>query len=141
MPTPKLAPLSAITTKWNRRSATAGPEYEEGIRNPRTPWAASSIAAKASWTAGVTAATQRDAYGKGVTAAGDQRWSQKSVEKGPARFSQGVAVSETDYSAGFAPYRDLIERTDLPPRGPRGSEQNYARVGPIGKALAQLKRR
>ena len=141
MPAAKVAPLSMIGEKWNRRSASAGPEYEAGIRNPRTPWAAASNSSKASWTAGVTLAAQRDAYGKGVTAAGDQRWSQKSIEKGPARFSQGVAVSEADYASGFAPFRDAIERVDLPPRGPRGSEQNYARVAPIGKALAQLKRR
>jgi hypothetical protein len=141
MPAPKVPALAQLAGKWNRRSASAGPEYEEGIRNPRAPWDQAAVAAKASWQQGVTAAAQRDGYAKGVSAAGLARWQTKSVEKGPARFSQGVAVSQADYERGFAPFRDAIERTDLPPRGPRGSEQNYARVAPIGKALAQLKRR
>jgi hypothetical protein len=141
MPAPKVPALSSISQKWNRRSASAGPEYEEGVKNPRTDWATAATAAKGAFQAGVTAAIQRDAYGKGVTQAGTQRWQQKAIEKGPVRFAQGVSVSQADYEKNVAPYRDAIERTDLPPRGPRGSEQNYARVAPIGKALAALKRR
>ncbi len=141
MPAAKVSALSTISAKWGRRSQTAGPEYEEGVRNPRTPWAAAAAGAKGSYQAGVQAAIARDGYAKGVSAAGDARWQAKSVEKGPARFAQGVAVSQPDFERGFAPFRDAIERVDLPPRGPRGSEQNFARVAPIGKALAALKRR
>ncbi len=141
MPPPKVTAIADVSGKWNRRSSTAGPEYEAGIANPRTPWAAAAQAAKASYDAGVQAAVARGAYAKGVAAAGDSRWAQKSKEKGPARFAQGVAVSQADYERGFSPYLDAIARTDLPPRGPRGSEQNYARMAPIGKALAALKRK
>jgi len=141
MPAPKVGSLASVSSKWNRRASSAGPELEEGLRNPRTPWAQAANAAKASWAAGAQAAIQRDAFAKGVNAAGDARWQQKSLEKGPSRFAQGVAVSQPDFEKAWAPYRDAIERVDLPPRGPRGSEQNFARVAPIGKALAALKRR
>lgn len=141
MAAPKLPALSDLSGKWNRRSATAGPEYEAGVKNPRTSWAQAASAAKGSYAAGVQQAIQGDRYNKGVTQAGDTRWQSKAIEKGPTRFAQGVSVSQADYEKGFAPYRDAIERIDLPPRGPRGSEQNYARVAPIGKALAALKRK
>jgi hypothetical protein len=60
-------------------------------------------------------------------------------KKGPSRFSEGVAVGQSDYQQGVAPFLELIARTDLPPRGATGSEGNYARVSTIGKALRGLK--
>jgi hypothetical protein len=37
------------------------------------------------------------------------------------------------------PYIQAIGAVDLPPRGPAGSQGNYARVAAIGTALRRLK--
>jgi hypothetical protein len=137
----KVPPIADVAAKFARRAQSAGPEYESGVRNPATPWAAASQAAQGSYEAGVTAAISRKAYGKGVGAAGDSRWSRGAIEKGPARYAQGVQLAEGDYAARMAPVLDTIARIDLPARGPRGSAQNLARMTPIPQALAALKRK
>lgn len=141
MPPPKVKPIAEVAPKWQRRSASAGPEYEAGIRNPVADWQSQAVAAKGAWQQGVTAAAGRDAYAKGVAAAGSTKWQQRSIEKGPPRFAQGVTVGQPDYEKAVAPFLDAIARTDLPPRGPAGSEQNLQRMAPIARALAALKRR
>lgn len=137
----KVPAIAEAASKWQRRAASAGPEYEVGIKNPATDWAAASTAAKASWQAGVTQAAARDGYAKGVTAAGTAKWSERAIAKGPSRFAQGVTVGEPDYLKGFAPFLEAIGRVDLPARGPAGSEANLQRMTPIPRALAALKRR
>ncbi len=141
MPAPKVMPIAEVASKWDRRASSAGPEYETGIRNPRGDWAASSIASKASWQQAITAAAGRDAFAKGVTAAGNTRWQEKAISKGPARYGDGVSKGVPDYAKNVAPYLDLIARTDLPPRGPAGSAANLNRMQAIPLALAALKRR
>lgn len=141
MPPAKVPNISDVAPKWQRRSSSAGPEYEVGIRNPRADWSQQSTAAKAAWQQGVTQAASRDAYAKGISAAGTQKWQEKAIAKGPARFAQGVTVGEADYQKAFAPYLEAISRVDLPARGPAGSEANLQRMTPIPRALAQLKRR
>ena len=39
------------------------------------------------------------------------------------------------YNAGFGPYREILERLELPPRGPRGSAVNRKRAKMIQDAL------
>ena len=141
MPTVKVRPLGQVGQKWNSRTASAGPEYEVGVQNPRASWSQKAGAAAASYAAGVQGAITRNAFAKGVATAGDSEWSAKTLAKGPARSAQGVQVSQADYERGFAPYRDAIERVDLPPRGPTGSPQNLQRMTGIPQALAALKRK
>jgi hypothetical protein len=141
MAAPKVPPITDVASKFARRAQMSQPEYESGVRNPSTPWAAAAIAAQPSYEAGVTAAISRKAFGKGVQAAGDARWTKGAVEKGPARFAQGVQLAEGDYAQRMAPVLDVIARTDLPARGPRGSAQNLQRMTPIPQALAALKRK
>jgi hypothetical protein len=141
MPAPKVPAISDIADKWTRRASSAGPEYEAGVRNPSVDWAQATGAAKASYQQGVTQAIARDAYGKGVTAAGTGKWQERAIGKGPARYAQGVQIGAPDYSRRFAPYAEAMSRVDLPPRGPVGSEANLNRMTPIPRALAALKRK
>lgn len=141
MPAPKVPPITDVAAKFARRAQSAGPEYESGVRNPSVPWAQAATASQPSYEAGVTAAISRKAYGKGIAQAGDARWAKGAIEKGPARYAQGVQLAEGDYAQRMAPVLDTIARTDLPPRGPRGSAQNLQRMTPIPQALAQLKRK
>lgn len=141
MAAPKVPSITDVAAKFARRAQSAGPEYESGVRNPAVPWAAASTAANGSYEAGVQAGISRKAYTKGIANAGDGRWQRGAVEKGPARYAQGVQLAEGDYAQRMGPVLDLISRTDLPARGPRGSAQNLQRMTPIPQALAAMKRK
>jgi len=137
---PSAVPSTArVAEKWARRAASAGGEYQAGVEGTGRSWAAASTAAEKNYQSGVTAAAAAGRFGKGVAKAGDAKWKKNAVEKGPMRYSQGVGVAQQDYAAQVGPYLEAIGRTDLPPRGMVGAEQNYARVSAIGKALRALK--
>lgn len=138
MATPVVPSVGKVAAKWARRAGSAGQEYSEGIAATTRSWAAASTAAEKNYVAGVNAAAAAGRFGKGVTKAGDARWKKRAMEKGPMRFSQGVAVAESDYASQVGPYLEAIGRVNLPERGPTGSTQNYTRVAAIGTALRQL---
>ncbi len=141
MPTPTVPPVARVAAKWARRAASASTEYQEGIQSTTADWAGAASAAEGAYKAGVAAAATAGRYGKGVNRAGTQRWKKGALDKGPSRYAQGVGVAEGDYSGQVAPFLEAIGRTDLPPRGPAGSEGNYQRSAAIGKALRQLRER
>lgn len=138
MPPPIVPSVAKVAAKWARRAGSASGEYEDGIKSTTRSWASAAAAAEKNYQAGVTQAASAGRFGKGVARAGDAKWKKNAAEKGPARFAQGVAVAEGDYSNQVGPYLEAIGRTDLPMRGPTGSDGNYARVSAIGKALRQL---
>lgn len=125
--------------RWARRSANASGDYEDGVRTTPRSWAAASSAAEQSYKTGVTAAAGAGMYGKGVQKAGDARWKKRTAEVGPMRYAQGVGAAQQEYGTAVGPVLDLIGRTDLPPRGPVGSEGNYQRATVMAKALRGLR--
>jgi len=131
--------MSEIATKWVRRAGASGPDYEAGVRNPKEDWASETKNAEGAYEAGVQDSIGRKAFGKGVSAAGTEKWQRKTLAVGPARYSPGVAAGEGDFSAGFGPYRDAIERVVLPTRGRRGDPANIERVRAIADALHGMK--
>lgn len=133
--------LDQAADKWARRASVAGPDYEAGVRGAGGAWEAATKAAGDSWKQGVTQAAARGAFEKGVGAAGGSKWEQKSIEKGPSRFAQGVAVSQGDYTSKVGPYLSAIASLNLPPRGPSGDPRNLQRVTMVADTLAKLKRR
>lgn len=135
----KLKPIADITTKWGRRAAAAGPDLEAGLRNPKTPWAEATKAAEAAQEAGVQDAISRKAFAKGVTKAGDEKWQRKALALAPSRYGPGINAAQSDYSTGFAPYRDALERIALPQKGRKGAPENIERVRVIASALRSQK--
>lgn len=139
MPTVKA--IAKIAEKWARVTPQRSADYEAGVRDPIKDWATNTTAANAAYKAGVTEAVAKDRFVKGVQKAGTERWKRKAVEVGPARFSQGVQVAQPDYEKGFAPFRDVIEKTTLPPRFAKGDPRNVDRVRVMAAALAAEKRK
>jgi len=125
--------------KWKRRASSAGEEYAQGVQNPSKPWAASAAAAAPLYAAGVQAAIGRNAFAKGVGAAGDAKWQQGATQKGPARFAEGVTLAEPAYAQGFARVAGVLNSVQYPPRQPTGSPGNIARVAAVATALRRLK--
>jgi len=132
---PPVKDLKRSIEKWKRQSAAAVPEYEAGIKDPRTDWAQATIAAESNYESGVNAAIARKAFGKGVSRAGTDAWRIGALTKGKARWAQGIALSGNKYAEGFAPYRTVLEGLTLSPRGPKGSPENITRVSEVTEAL------
>ena len=136
---PDVRSSDASADKWVERSGQATAAYEDGIRNPRRSWAEGAQNAEDSYKAGVTAAVQRGAYGKGVRESGDEDWQRGALEKGTVRFGPGVAAARQKYETKVAPYLDEIRRTALPPRRAKGDPANLQRVAAIANALHRKK--
>ncbi len=136
---PPIRPIDAIAKKWAEVTPGRAAQYEAGVRNPVRNYEQNAAAADPAWRAGVQAAIQRNSFVLGVRRAGTAKWQRKAIELGPARYGPGVAAAQQDYSAGFSPFRDVIERTNLPPRGPRRSPQNMQRVAAMAAALGAAK--
>jgi len=127
--------LDRINAKWQRVTAAAGAEYEEGVRNPSADWKNETVSANAAYKAGLQKSMAADTFKKGVENAGTAKWQANAIAKGPARFAQGVTLAIDEYSAGFAPYRQVIAGLTLPPRGAKGDPSNINRVSVVAAAL------
>jgi len=128
-----------IKEKWTRVTPMRTEDYKLGVASPRRDWEKSAIAAKESHKAAMTTAAAQDSFGKGIAKAGSAKWQARALQKGPGRFAEGVMVGGDDYEKGFAPYRDEIEKTVLPPRFPKRDPRNLMRVSTIATALAKKK--
>ena len=125
--------------KWSENTAGSTNAYADGVQNPKNDWATQTAAAEDNYKAGVTKAAAAGSFGKGVKRVGTAKQQQNSLSKGVPRFSQGVAVAQPNYAEGIAPFIDVLERTLLPPRGPKGDPKNINRVTAIATALHAAK--
>lgn len=135
----RIASIDEITKKWGRRSAAATQDLEAGIKAPRRPWKASTLAAAQAYADGVQAAIANNQFSRGVEDSSDDEWRSRALTLGVPRYSQGVQASTARYGRGFAPYHSAISAMELPPRGPRGSAANYDRVRLIGETLNRIR--
>lgn len=136
---PAVKSPGAVAEKWGRVTPQRAPDYEAGVRAPRTPWAAATQASQERYKAGVLDAANKGRFAQGVAKAGDARWSERSATVGPGRYAEGVATSAGRYEQGVAPYIDTIQRTTLPQRYPKGDPRNLQRVSAITAALRARK--
>lgn len=131
--------ISAVASKWSQRAQAAGADYTAGVKSPRNDWATQTGNASSAWEAGVQAAVGNGRFQRGVAAAGTAKWQANAVNKGAARYPQGVATAGPTYSTNFGPFLDTIKGVTLPPRSPRGSPNNIQRVQAIADALHRKK--
>lgn len=128
-----------IKEKWQRVTPMRAEDYKLGIQSPRRDWEKSAVAAKDSHKQAMAQAAASDSFAKGVAKAGSAKWQGRALQKGPGRFAEGVMVGADDYEKGFAPFRDEIEKTLLPPRFPKRDPRNLQRVSVLNIALGKKK--
>jgi len=139
MPKVVIKPLDAIVDKWVRVTPGRMEDYRKGVETTEKDWAALTAAAEETWKAGVGAAAAKGLFSKGVKEKGTAYWKTRTLEKGPARWSDGVAKGRDDYERGFSPYHSVIAAVDLPARKPAGDPANIERVRVIAAALHRKK--
>ena len=133
--------IERIAKKWATVTPGRTEDYRAGVEAPRKDWETATAAAESSYQAGVTQAIAEKRFGKGVRAAGTEKWQRNAVEKGTQRWGPGVAMAESAYSAGFGPIRDAIERVTLPPRFARRDPRNLNRVKAVVDAVVEASKR
>jgi len=131
--------LEAIRAKYARVTPQRAEDYAAGVAAPKRDWADATKGAEKAYVAGVQAAIQRNAFSKGVDAAGTARWQNRAGTVGVERWGPGVLAGVDAYERGFAPYREAIQAVRLPARFPAGDPRNYERVKAIGDALRKKK--
>lgn len=131
--------IEHIARKWAEVTPGRTEDYKAGVENPRRDWGTATAAAEGAYEAGVTLAIAKKRFGKGVKAAGTEKWQRGAVEKGTARWGPGVTIAQDTYGRNFAPYRDAIERATLPPRYAKRDPRNLERVKAIVTALIAAK--
>jgi hypothetical protein len=125
--------------KWKRNAQNATGDYQQGVIAPRVRWDDATAAAANNWTQGVQQAITNGTFQKGVKQTGHDGWQQATLQKGPQRFAEGVRGSGDAYQSGFAPYAKVIQQTNLPARGPKGSQANIDRSTQMSQALYKAK--
>lgn len=133
--------IDVIAKKWASVTPQRSEDYRFGVENPRKDWMTSTAASESAYESGVNQAIAKKKFGKGVKRVGTAKWQAGATTKGTQRWGPGVAMAETDYSRGFAPYRDAIERATLPPRYARRDPRNLQRVNAVVNALIEAKER
>lgn len=125
--------------KFVERAGAASGDYVEGAQRTGKDQAAAAIAAAPNYAAGVQAAISRGAYAKGLQTSGKAGWLKGITEKGANRFAEGVASGSGKYATNSGKYDSARGAADSLPRGPKGSEQNFARAKAVGMALRKQK--
>lgn len=127
--------IAVYGDKYKRRAAVAGPDYAAGVQNPKRAWDQASIAGEANYAAGVQQAIAKKSRSAGIQKAGNAKWQEAAVVKGSRNFAPGVDFGAKYYEANLAPIQAKVASTTLPPRGPKGSEQNFQIPALVAKAF------
>jgi len=133
----EIASSSDISEKWTERASGAQSEFEDGVGNTSTSEQQdATLNATAQWEQGVQNSISNGTFQSGVENP-NKDWQDTTLEIGGQRFSQGVRASTDAFETGFQPFRDVIENTTLPARGPRGDvATNIERVRVVASNLA-----
>lgn len=130
---------SASSQKYVERAGAASGDYVSGAQSSSKDQAAAAIAGKANWAAGIQAAITGGRYEKGLQSSGKAGWLKGVTEKGANRFAEGVASGASKYATNSGKYDSARGAASSLPRGPKGSEQNFARAKAVGQALRSVK--
>lgn len=130
---------SQSSQKFVERASAASGDYVSGAQSTTKDQAAAAIAGKANWVAGVQAAITGGRYEKGLQESGKAGWLKGVTEKGGNRFAEGVASGASKYATNSGKYDNARNAAASLPRGPKGSEQNFARAKAVGQALRSMK--
>ena len=125
--------------KYVARARAAGADYEAGVKAAGPRWQEGAEGGAQNFAQGVQDAIADNRFLKGVQAAGASKYVTRAGTVGARRFPEGVAAAEGDYQKGVAPFLQVIAQTDLPPRRPTGSPENYERVRVLGERLREFK--
>lgn len=136
----KVKDLGTAATKFGTNAAAGSQNYASGVQGNNS-WATNTEAAAPTWAAGVQAAASNGRFAKGVSKATQSKWQSNAIQKGQSRYQSAVSspAAKQAWQAGFQPYAQVLQGITLPPKGVKGSPQNYQAVQMVGDALHKAK--
>lgn len=131
--------LSKSAAKFTNNGAGAQAAYVANAAAAGGHWADNTAAAEQNYQQGVTAAIGRGAFLKGVQKAGAAKYTKQINAVAGPRFADGIQKAGPAWSANFGAIATQVANTQLPARGPRGSQANYQRAAAMGAAFRAAK--
>lgn len=135
----KIKDAAASAAKYATNAANAGPAYTAGVQGAGPAWAANTAAAATSWSQGVTQAATSGRFASSINQNAMNKYQTRASSVGPARYAQGVQGAQGTWQTATQPYLNVIAGLTLPPRQPKGSAANTARVTAVTQALRAKK--
>lgn len=131
----KVKDAGTSAQKWVTNAGNAVNAYKAGIQSPKQSQSGAAIAAAPTWQQAVASPAAASAFTAGLRNAGDTAWQNGALNKGAARYPQGVQLAQGKWQTNTQPYLQTIAGLNLPAKGVRGAAQNYQRVQAVGQAL------
>ena len=130
----KVKPIAVSTTKWAQNASGASTSFATEAAAAGAEWESRAKEGNANYDKAIHAAGVVARQLAGITKAGAKKFVDGINLKGKDRFSQGVSVSKSNYTAGSEPYYAAMAALSLSARGPRGDAANYNRSKEVGDA-------
>lgn len=135
----KVKDPTASAAKYVQNAGNAVNAYKAGIQAPKRSQSQAAIDAIPNWQQAVASTGAAARMKSGLTASGDSGWTNGALNKGAARYPQGVQMAQGKWQQNTQPYLTALATANLPAKGIRGSAQNYQRVQAVGQLLHNLK--
>jgi hypothetical protein len=135
----KVKDAGAIAQKYSARASAAAGDYKAGVQSAGSDWEAGARAGETNFEQGVQEAIAKKRYGRGIAAAGAQKYVDNATNLGAARYPQGVQQAVPAFTKGITPVLDKLRSLNLPPKGPKRSPQNQQRAAMVAMELGKMK--
>jgi hypothetical protein len=135
----RIKDTGSLAKKFVGRAQSAAGDYKTGVEASGQDWEAGARAGEGNYEAGVTQAIGDKRYGKGIAAAGAQRFTTRAATLGSQRYPTGVGAAEGDWARGAGPYLEALKGMELPPRRPKGDPGNQNRANAVASKLRAMK--
>jgi hypothetical protein len=135
----QVRPINEGQEKFRTRAANASEDYKRGVQGAGGRWLEGAAGSASSWSSGTQEAISQGRFEKGVRAAGAAKYQERATTLGPERFRSGVAAGAPEWAKNFAPFHSALSSQQLGTKGPRGSDQNYARAAEVGRLMRRVR--
>lgn len=135
----RIKDTASLSQKFVTRAGAAAGDYKDGVQAAGQDWQTNTMNSEGNYEQGVQQSIADKRFGKGVSAAGAQKYTTNAVALGSQRYAPGVQNAKDAWAKGVQSSLDTLKGMTLPPRGPRRSPQNQARANAVAVALGALK--
>lgn len=135
----RIRETAQLAQKFATRAAAAAGDYKTGVEASGQDWLNRTLEGEENYANGVNAAIAQKRFGKGVAAAGVQKFVQRASQMGSQRFAPGVQNAQGEWQKNTEPYLAELRGMNLPPRRPKGDPGNQARAAAVAQRLRDVK--
>jgi len=136
----KVKPIDRAKEKFRARVTVARPDYEFGIKNPKTRWDEAFEEAWERIKEGIMEAISKGLFIGGVRRKGHSFWADRVSRKGPGRWADETPKAADGWAAGFKPFADVLATVIVGAKRRKGDPANIDnRVKPVVQALRSKK--